>query len=142
MGRETMERKTDAKLLYKGESYIIQGGAFEVYKQFRNRHKETVYNRALVAYLNDRGLSLETEKQIPIYFAGKKVGVYTPDIVVNGSIFIELKCKPNITHEDVKQFWHYLTGSSYKVGYLINFGRPGGVQIIRRVYDSARKTKV
>jgi len=28
-----------AKLLYKNESYIIQGVAFDIYKQFRNGHK-------------------------------------------------------------------------------------------------------
>jgi len=50
-----------------------------------------------------------------------------------------LSCKPKITQDDIKQFWYYLKGSKYKVGYLINFGTPNGVQIIRRVYDTARK---
>jgi GxxExxY protein len=133
-----MTRETDAKLLYKEESYLIQGAAFEIYKQFRNRHKEIVYQRALIEYLKNKGLKIDKEKQIPIYFQNKKVGVYTPDIVVNDNIFIELKCKPIITSDDIKQFWYYLKCSNYKVGYLINFGSPRGVQIIRRVYDTAR----
>ena len=130
-----------AELLYKRESYIIQGGAFEIYKQFRNRHKENIYQRTLANYLQERRLKIEKEKQVPIYFDNKKVGVYTPDIVVNDAIFIELKCKPIITKEDIKQFWYYLKATNYKLGYLINFGSLGGVQIIRRVYDTAR-TKV
>lgn len=134
-----MKRETDAKLLYKEESYIIQGGAFEVYKQFRNRHKEIVYQRALIEYLKNKGLAINKEKQIPIYFQDKKVGTYTSDIVVNDNIFIELKCKPIITRDDIKQFWYYLKCSNYKVGYLINFGSPKGIQIIRRIYDTARK---
>jgi len=128
-----------AEFLYKQESYIIRGGAFEVYKQFRNRHKENIYQKSLAAYLNGKGLNVEKEKQIPIYFQNQKVGVYTPDLVVNNRIFIELKCKPMITRDDIKQFWYYLKCSNYKVGYLINFGSPRGVQIIRRVYDTARK---
>ena len=40
---------------------------------------------------------------------------------------------------DVEQFWHYLKGSEYKVGYLVNFGKPGKAEVIRRVYDEARK---
>lgn len=92
------------KFLYKQESYLIRGGAFEVYKQFRNRHKEKVYQRALVEYLQDKGLQVEKEKQIPIYFNNKKVGIYTPDLVVNDVIFIELKCKPIITKDDIRQF--------------------------------------
>ena len=74
-----MKRETDAKLLYKEESYIIQGGAFEIYKQFRNRHKEIVYQRALMEYLKNKGLAVDKEKQIPIYFQNKKVGTYTPE---------------------------------------------------------------
>ena len=115
-----MEHATNSKLLYKDISYIIQGGAFEVYKQFRNRHKEVVYLRALIIYLKNKGLNIDKEKQIPIYFQGKKVGTYIPDIVVNDCIFIELKCKPYITNDDIKQFWYYLKVSNYKVGYLIN----------------------
>lgn len=137
-----MTQKTSAKpLLYKKESYLIQGGAFEVYKQFRNRHKEIVYSRALITYLKNKGLEVEKEKQIPIYFQDKKVGTYIPDIVVNNSIFIELKCKPNITTDDLKQFWYYLKCSDYKVGYLINFGATNGVQIVRRIYDTARNKR-
>ncbi|PIW91960.1 MAG: GxxExxY protein [Candidatus Nealsonbacteria bacterium CG_4_8_14_3_um_filter_37_23] len=130
------------KFLYKEVSYLIKGGAFEVYQQFRNRHKEKLYQRALVEYLQAKGLTIEKEKQIPIYFQNKKVGVYIPDIVVNNIIFIELKCKPLITQDDIKQFWYYLKSSNYKVGYLINFGSPKGVQIIRRIYDTARSKTV
>lgn len=110
-----------------------------MYKQFRNRHKEVIYLRSLIEYLKNKGLKVSKEKQIPIYFQNKKVGVYIPDIVVNNLIFIELKCKPNITNDDIKQFWYYLKSSDFKVGYLINFGTSQGVQIIRRVYDKARK---
>lgn len=126
--------------LYKEESYIIRGGAFEIYKQFRNRHKEKVYQRALVGYLESKGFKVEKEKQVPIYFQDRKVGIYIPDLVTKDIIFIELKCKPIITKDDIKQFWYYLKCTDYKVGYLINFGSPGGVQIIRRVYDTARKS--
>ncbi|MAF79589.1 GxxExxY protein [bacterium] len=136
-----MERNDRKKFLHKQESYAVQGAAFEVYKEFRNRHKEKVYGRAMVACLKANKLQVEQEKRIPIYFREEKVGTYIPDIVVNDCIFIELKCKPQITRDDIKQFWYYLKGSKYKVGYLINFGASNGVQIERRVYDIARKKK-
>lgn len=134
-----MKRETDAKLLYKKESYIIQGVAFDIYKQFRNRHKEKIYNNSYYLGLINQGLKAEKEKRINIYYKGQKVGIYIPDLVVDNKIFIELKVKPMLTRDDIKQFWYYLKGSQYKVGYLINFGAPNGVQIIRRVYDTARK---
>lgn len=127
------------EFLYKEESYLVKGGAFVVYKEFRNRHKEKVYQRPLIGYFKEHNLKVEVEKQIPVYFNSQKVGTYIPDIIVNNRIFIELKCKSTITKDDVQQFWYYLKATDYKVGYLINFGGANGVQIIRRVYDTARK---
>jgi GxxExxY protein len=128
-----------AELLYKRESYIIQGVAFDIYKQFRNNHKEKVYHNAYCLGLIYKGLKVEKEKRIDIFYNGEKVGTYTPDLIVNDIILIEIKAKPRLKKDDIQQFWYYLKGSKYKVGYLINFGASNGVQIIRRVYDKARK---
>ena len=125
-------------LLYEQESYIVRGIAFDIYKQFRNNHKERVYHNAFYLGLIYKNLKVEKEKRIAIYYNGKKVGTYTPDLLINDKILVELKAKPYLTKDDIKQFWYYLKGSQYKVGYLINFGVPRGVQIIRRVYDTAR----
>ncbi len=122
------------KLLYEQESYVIRGGCFEVYKQFRNRHKEKVYGRALISYLRKHGLLIEAEKRLPIFFNEEKVGEYIPDITVGGKILIELKCKPFISREDQAQFWYYLKVTNFRLGFLINFGSENGVEIIRRVY--------
>jgi len=121
------------KLIYPRESYLIRGGCFNVYKELRNRHKEVVYKRALVLDLKDKGLEVSTEKQLPVTFDGKKVGVYIPDIIVNNIIFLELKCKSVLTRQDEQQFWHYLRATGYKLGFLINFGKADGVEIIRGV---------
>lgn len=53
---------------------------------------------------------------------------------------MELKAKPFIHKEDVRQFWHYLKNSNFKLGFLVNFGETNGVKIIRRVYDSNRRS--
>ncbi len=127
------------KLLYREESFIIRGVAFEIYKQFRNNHKEKVYRDAYYFGLIEKGLKVHKEKRIDIFYHNKKVGTYIPDLVINNIIFIELKAKPAITKQDIEQFWYYLKNSGYKLGFFINFGAPGGVQIIRRVYDTARK---
>lgn len=126
-------------LLYRDLSYEIRGGIFKVYKTLGCSFKESVYQNALFEELKSRKIDAEKEKRIPVYYQGKKVGVYVPDIVVNEQIIIELKAKPFLTNGDQKQFWDYLKGSEYKVGYLVNFGKPGGVEMIRRVYDTARK---
>ncbi len=126
-------------LLYQKESFIIRGVAFDIYKQFRNNHKERVYHNAYFLGLTYKGLIVEKEKRIDVFFNGKKVGVYVPDLIVNDSILIELKAKPRLTKEDEKQFWYYLKGTNFRLGFLINFGAPDGVEITRKVYDTARK---
>lgn len=127
------------KLIYQEESYLIRGAFFDVYKKFRNNHKEKIYRDALGLALTKKGLSVSKEKRIDIFYDSKKVGTYVPDLVVNSKIFVEIKAKPTILRQDIQQFWYYLKNSNYKLGFLVNFGELGGVKIIRRVYDKSRK---
>lgn len=130
----------EEKILYKDVSFQIQGAFFEVYKAFGNSFKESIYHNALIEEFARRKLNTESNKRISVYYHGTKVGTYMPDLIVNDCIVIEIKCKPDFTQSDIQQFWHYLKGSSYKVGYLVNFGKPNEVQILRRVYDTARES--
>lgn len=132
-------QKQTQNLLYEHESYLIRGACFNLYKKFRNTQKESIYQRALYEELRNESLFVEREKQLPIYHLEKKVGVYTPDLLVNNLIIIELKAKPFIHKEDLQQFWYYLKNSEYKLGFLINFGDPHGVKIVRKVFDIARQ---
>lgn len=132
-----MKKKVD-KFLYEEETYKIRGAIFDIYKKFRNTQKEIVCHNSLYERLIIDNFQVEKNKQVPIYYNGKKVGVYTPDLIVNNKIIIEIKSKPQLLNSDIKQFWYYLKNSGYKVGFLVDFGSPNGVTIIRKVYDTAR----
>ncbi len=114
-------------LIFPKESYQIRGACFDLYKQLGFGHKEVIYQRGLEIKLNNRGLTVNREKQIPVKVDGIKVGFYTPDFVVNNSIMLELKASSILTKQDLSQFWQYLRTTPYKLGFLINFGKPGGV---------------
>lgn len=133
-----MKTQNKAELLYEEESYAIRGACFAIYKKFHSTQKESVYQKSLDIELSNKGLEVEKEKRLQVYYEGEKVGVYIPDFLINNSIIIELKAKPFLHKDDIKQFWYYLKNSQFKLGFLINFGDPDGVKIIRRVYDSAR----
>ncbi len=122
---------------YEKESYEIRGACFDVWKSFGGAFKEKIIDRALTKALEKRGLAVEDQKRIDIYFEGEKVGTYVPDKIVNNCIIVELKAKPFITKQDIDQFWKYLKGARYKLGFLINFG-PEKLTIQRIVYDTAR----
>jgi len=132
-----MTKKDLSDFLYKDITYEIRGACFEVWKSFGGAFKESVIQNALAKALKQRGLSLESQKRIALYFADEKVGTYVPDFIVNDAVLIELKVKPFLTKEDEKQFWRYLKGSQYRLGLLINFGSEK-LEIRRRIYDEAR----
>lgn len=123
--------------LYEKESYLIRGACFEVWKEFKGMFKESVIDKALTVALEARGLKVESQKRIDIYFKQKKVGTYVPDKIVNDIILLELKSKSFLTKQDIEQFWKYLKGSKYKLGFLINFSSTK-LTIKRVVYDTAR----
>lgn len=129
-------------LLYEKESYDIRGVIYNIYKIYRNYHKEGVYHNSMYDDLTLMGYQVEKNKRIYIYHNNKKVGTYVPDLVIDNIIIIELKCKPRLTMEDRKQFWHYLKSTDYKLGFLVNFGNPNGVEIERKVFDLKRGTNV
>jgi len=134
-------RKRVNDFLYEKESYLIRGACFEVWKEFKGMFKESVIDKALTVALQERKLKVDTQKRIDIYFKDKKVGTYVPDKIINDSILIELKSKPFITKQDIEQFWKYLKGSNYKLGFLVNFS-PTKLTIKRIVYDTARKPQI
>jgi GxxExxY protein len=123
--------------LYEKESYAIRGACFDVWKQFKGMFKESVIDNALTIALEDKGLKVESQKRIDIYFHGKKVGTYIPDKIIDGKILMELKSKEHVTKQDLETFWNYLKGSHYKLGFFVNFS-PTRLEIKRVVYDIAR----
>ncbi|MBU3901138.1 GxxExxY protein [Patescibacteria group bacterium] len=128
----------NGKFLYKKESFDVIDACQEVWKEFGGSFKEVIVDRALEIALRNKGYKIDNQKRINVYFKNERVGVYVPDKIINEIILLELKCKPFITREDEKQFWHYLKASPYKLGFLINFS-PKKLEFRRRVYDMARK---
>lgn len=124
--------------LYEKESYAIRGACFDVWKEFKGMFKEAIIDQALTIALEEKGLAVECQKRINIYFQGERVGTYIPDKIINNLILLELKAKPFTTKQDIEQFWNYLKGSEYKLGFLINFS-PRELQIKRIVYDLVRR---
>lgn len=130
-------KKIVDNFLYEKESYLIIESAREVWRELGGGFKEKIADKAFTIALQKRGLSVEDQKKVDVYFDSKKVGAYVPDKIVNNLVLIEIKCKPFLVKEDYQQLWHYLKATKYKLGFIINFS-PGGVQFKRVVYDTAR----
>jgi len=128
----------DEKLLYKNLSYSIRGILFEIKKNLGLGHKEQIYQKAFEEELVSRKIKFSREKQIPITYNKKKIGVYQPDFVIDEKIIIEFKALPFVGAREAKQLWTYLKGSNYKLAFLVNFGNE--LEIKRVVYEKARSS--
>ena len=116
-----MVKRKVPDFLYEEDSYKIRGACFKVYNTLGGGIKEKIIVRALAKELMTQGLTVENQVRIDIVYSNEKIGVYIPDLVVNNKIIIEVKSKPYLTKEDENQFWGYLKGSIYKLGFLVIF---------------------
>jgi len=132
--------KNNGKLLYEEESYKIRGACFKVYNALGGGIKERIIDNALINELSSLGLKVTKEVKIDLYYNGQKIGFYIPDLIVNDKIMIEIKSKPFITREDQKQFWGYLKGTNYQLGFLVVF-TPKKLEIKRFIHTKGKTTK-
>lgn len=112
-----------SKLLHREITEKIIGAAFEVHRELGYGFLERVYQRALQVELLRDGVSAEIEKRIQVKYNGVVVGEYDADLIVDGSIAVELKVTPQYDKRDEAQLLNELKATGIKVGLLINFGR-------------------
>ncbi len=128
---------THTEFLYKDLSYVLRGICFTIKKQLGVGHKELVYQNAFEIELQKNNIPYTREKQLPVVYENKKVGVYQPDFIIDDKIIIEFKSLKFIGSIEKKQLSTYLKGSNYKIGFLINFGGDD-IEMERAIYDEAR----
>ena len=101
----------------------IIGAAFEVYKELGYGFLERVYQRAMQVELQRAGLAAEIERRIQVKYKSVIVGDYDADLLVDGSVVVEIKVAKNYNSDDEPQLLNELKATGIKVGMLINFGR-------------------
>src|SRR5437588_11694615 len=114
----------------------IIGGAFTVHKALGSGFLEKVYENALRLELEKRGLRVEQQAPIKVWYAGHIVGDYYADLLVEGKIIVELKAVQNLSKEHEVQLVNYLTATNIETGLLINFS--SSVQVKRKFRDFKR----
>ncbi len=110
-------------VLYKDLSYEIMSAAFEVHNTLGPGFLEKVYENALLKELALRGLKVEAQKEIKIFYKEEDVGIYFADLIVNGQILLELKAVECLSNFHKAQVLNYLKATGLKLGLLINFGK-------------------
>jgi len=111
------------KLLHEEITKEIIGASFEVHRELGYGFLERVYQRALQVELVRRGLSAESERRVQVQYKGAIVGDYDADLIVNGSVVVEIKVALQFDTRDEAQLLNELRATGIRVGLLINFGR-------------------
>ena len=113
------------ELLFKNEVYALVGAAMEVHRENGSGFSEPVYQECLEMELADRMIPFEAQKEMPVYYKGRKIKkTYIADLVAHEKIIIELKALDQLTSREEAQVINYLKVSKLELGVLINFGGP------------------
>jgi len=134
----------DRKLTYSGSLYKhselteqIIGVFYTVYSALGYGFLENIYVKALMIELNRRGIKVNDELPIQVYYLGQIIGEYYADIVVSDLIILEIKAVKTLAVEHEAQLLNYLKATPYEVGLLLNFGPKPETK--RRAFDNSRK---
>ena len=103
----------------------IIGAAIEVHKELGPGLMESVYQYCLIEELSKRGLSVESELELPLVYKGKEIGkTFRIDLLVEDDIVIELKSVEELKPIHEVQLVTYLKLTNKPIGLLMNFNVP------------------
>ena len=122
-------------ILFKDESYVIQGAVFEVYKELGPGFLEAVYQECLQHELHSRNVPFVAQQELPIHYKGRKLNqIYKPDLICFGKIIVEIKAVSELRPEHQAQTLNYLKATGTHLGLLVNFGSYPKATIKRIAY--------
>ena len=97
---------------------------FEVHNKLGAGFIEKVYENALRIAFEQEGLNVRQQEPILVHFRGQAVGEYLADLIVNGSVLIDLKAVKRFLPQHQSQLINYLVATDIEIGLLINFATP------------------
>ncbi len=110
---------------------------YDVYNELGYGFLEKVYQNAMLLELQSRGYEVETQKKVNVFYKKQIVGEYIPDIIVNQSVILELKCVEYMVESHESQLLNYLKATDCEIGLLLNFGKDP--QFIRKIFTNDYK---
>lgn len=103
-------------------TYQIRGAIFDVYNTLGPGLLESVYEEALVFELQQRGLKVERQVEVPIRYKGQDLKTALRlDLLIENTIIVELKSVEEMKPVFAKQLLTYLRLLDKRVGLLVNF---------------------
>jgi GxxExxY protein len=125
--REQLDRLTES----------IIGSAIEVHRALGPGLLESAYERCLSFELATRGVAVEHQKPIPLFYKKARLDCgYRVDLVVADKVIVEIKSVDQLLPIHGAQLLSYLRLSRLQVGLLINFNVSILKNGVRRIVNS------
>lgn len=112
------------RLVHEELTRTILAACFDVVNELGAGFLESVYEKALLISLQQKGLTATAQVPLTVTFRGQNVGQFFADILVEDIIIIEIKAVKALLPEHQAQLINYLKATGKEVGLLINFGNP------------------
>jgi GxxExxY protein len=124
------------------ENYLtgkIIAAAIEIHKALGPGLLENAYKECLFFKLKSKGLHVEKEKPMPLYYEDVKLDCgYRIDMLVENQVVIEIKAVESLNDVHFAQTLTYMKIGKYKLGLLINFNVIVLKNGIRRIVNDVR----
>ena len=121
---ELLEWRKMAELVIveKDLSYLIMQAAYEVHNELGSGFPESLYEEAMTRALTSRGVQIEQQKKVIVYFKGEPIGEFFIDNTANGRAILEYKAVSEIARIHKQQALSYLKATGLELAIVINFG--------------------
>jgi GxxExxY protein len=102
---------------------IVIDVAMQIHRKLGPGLLESVYQAILAYELGKRGIRVETEVAIPVAWEDVHLECgFRADLVVEGTVIVELKSVEKMLPVHKKQLLTYLRVADMRLGLVINFG--------------------
>jgi len=99
----------------------IIGAAMAVLNELRPGLDEKLYENALVIELQERGHSIEQQREYPVRYRGHFIGKLILDLIVDGKVITDPKVVTAFNDTHLAQMLGYLNITGLEVALLLNF---------------------
>jgi len=111
-----------ADIIYKEESYLINGAIFEVYKELGSGFLEAVYQECLSKEFARLKIPFTAQPELTIWYKDEPIAqTYKPDFICYDKIIIELKAVTELSQKHRAQVLNYQKITKMKLGLIVNF---------------------
>ena len=118
-------------------SAIVVDCAYKLHVEAGPGLLETVYEVVLAKMLEDWGLRVRRQVQVPIELMNLKFDEgFRADLIVNDALLVELKSVENLIPVHSKQVLTYIRHLKMSLGLLINFGAATFKEGIKRIANN------